>query len=72
MAGERDPYGRLVDPGEQYQEFMLMLFDLQKDMEDSNLCSEDALRRFQEVRLMFMTDFKQKYPGYGKGRALLE
>ena len=48
MAGERDPCGRLMDPGEQYQEFMLMLFDLQKDKEDSNLCSEDALRRFQE------------------------
>ena len=69
MAGERDPYGRLIDPGEQYQEFMLMLFDLQIDMEDSGSCSEEALKRFQEVRLMFVTDFKQKYPDHGKSRA---
>jgi hypothetical protein len=72
MAGERDPYGRLVDPGEQYQEFMLMMFDLQKDMEDSLICSKDALKHLQEVRLMFMADFQNKYPGYGKCRALWE
>ena len=72
MAGERDPYGKLLDPGEQYQEYMLMLFDLQKDMEDSGLCSLEAMKDLQRVRLMFMAEFKQKYPGYGKGRALLE
>ena len=70
MAGERDIHGRLIDPGEMHQEFMLGFFDLQKEMEDFSAFSKEALNRLQEVRLMFMAEFEEKYPGCGKGRAL--
>jgi len=69
MSGERDIYGRLTDPGEEYQEFMLRLFDLEAEMGDAG-CSKTALARLHESRLMFMDEFEAKYPGYGKGRAL--
>ncbi len=70
MGSKRDIYGRLIDPGEMHQEFMLGLFDLQKEMEDFSTFSKEALSRLQEVRLMFMVEFKKQYPGHGKGRAL--
>ena len=41
MTGERDRYGILVDPAEQYQEFIPGLYDIEALVEEpaSNVCS---------------------------------
>ena len=42
MAGERDVYGRLKDPGEAYQEFMLGLYDIEEQAREIGY-SKDAV-----------------------------
>ncbi len=34
--------------------------------------SNEACALLHEARLMFMVEFKNKFPGYGKGRAIWE
>jgi hypothetical protein len=71
MSGERDQYGRLTDPGEAYQEFMLGLHDIEAEAQEAGY-SKEACALLHEARLMFMAEFKNNFPGYGKGRAIWE
>ncbi len=71
MGGERDKYGRLTDPGEACQELMLGLYDIEEEARELG-CSKDAVARLHEARLMFLAEFKSKFPDYGKGRAIWE
>jgi hypothetical protein len=71
MSNERDQYGRLTDPGEAYQEFMLGLYDMEAEAVEAGY-SKEACVHLHEARLMFMVEFKKKFPGYGKGRAIWE
>ena len=72
MEPERDVYGRIIDPVERHHDFLLAFHDLQKEMEDFSDFSGDALKRLEEVRVVFIAEFKGKFPGAGKGRALWE
>ena len=69
MDGERDIYGRLKDPAEASQEFMLGLHDL---LDEAHLAgfSPDLIARLREVRLLFVDQFEARFPGFGKGRAV--
>jgi len=71
MGGERDKYGRLADPGEAYQEFMLRLYDIEEEARELG-CSNEGIARLHEARLTFLAEFKSKFPDYGKGRAIWE
>ena len=71
MAGERDLYGRLKDPGEAYQEFMLGMYDIEEQAREIG-CSKEAIAHLHTARLMFLAEFKEKFPGHGKGRAIWE
>jgi hypothetical protein len=71
MSSERDQYGRLTDPGEAYQEFMLGLYDMEAEAQEAGYAKE-ACALLHEARLMFLVEFKNKFPGYGKGRAIWE
>ena len=71
MAGERDRYGILVDPGEQYQEFMLGLYDTAALARELGY-SKKAVTLLHQARIAFLEEFKAKHPGYGKGRAIWE
>jgi hypothetical protein len=71
MSGELDKYGRFIDPGEAYQHLMLGLYDLEEEARELG-CSKKAIADLHKARLMFMAEFKAKYPGYGKGRAVWE
>jgi hypothetical protein len=71
MSGERDRYGILVDPAEQYQEFMLELYDIEALAEELGY-SKEAREVLHKARLMFLTEFKARHPGFGKGRAIWE
>jgi hypothetical protein len=69
VAGERDKYGVLVDPGEQYQEFMLGLYDTEALASELGY-SVAALALLHQARLKFLEEFEAKHPGYGLGRAI--
>jgi hypothetical protein len=71
MSDKLDKYGRYIDPAEAYQHFMLGLFDVEEEARELGY-SKEALARLNEARLMFMAEFKSKFPGYGKGRAIWE
>jgi hypothetical protein len=71
MSDELDKYGRYVDPAEAYQQFMLKLFDVEEEARELGY-SKEALSRLHEARLMFIAEFKNNFPGYGKGRAIWE
>lgn len=66
---EVDEYGRIKDPAERYQQFMLGLHDLLAEAGDDGY-SPEACQRLAEARLMFIDEFEQRHPGYGKGRAV--
>ncbi|WP_267381289.1 MULTISPECIES: hypothetical protein [unclassified Sphingomonas] len=66
---ETDEMGHILDPAERYQQIMLRLYDLLADTGDYGY-SPDACARLNEARLMFMDEFQQRHPGYGKGRAI--
>ena len=69
MSDELDKYGCYVDPAEAYQQFMLSLFDVEEQARELGY-SREALARLHEARLMFLIEFKNKFPGHGKGRAI--
>ena len=69
MSDETDQYGRFVDPAEAFQQFMLGLYDLEDEARESG-CSNTALLKLHEARLLFLAEFEAKFPGYGKGRAV--
>ena len=71
MNNELDKYGRYIDPAEAYQQFMLSLFDVEEQARELGY-SREALGRLREARLMFLAEFKNQFPGYGKGRAIWE
>jgi hypothetical protein len=71
MSSEWDKYGCLIDPAEAYQQFMLGLFDMEAEAREADY-SQEAIARLHEARLMFMGEFKNKFPGHGKGRAIWE
>jgi hypothetical protein len=66
---EVDEMGHILDPAERYQQIMLRLHDLLADVVDYDY-SPEACTRLNEARLMFMDEFEQRHPGYGKGRAV--
>lgn len=69
MSDERDGYGRLTDPAEAYQHFMLGLFDILAEAGDEGY-SPGGCQKLAEARLLFMDEFAARHPGYGKGRAV--
>ena len=71
MSDEVGQYGRYVDPAEAYQQFMLRLFDVEEEARELDY-SKEALICLHEARVMFLAEFKNKFPGYGKGRAIWE
>jgi hypothetical protein len=66
---ELDEMGHIADPAERYQQFMLGLHDMLADAGDYGY-SEEACARLAEARLLFMDEFENRHPGYGKGRAV--
>jgi len=69
MAGERDTYGDLIDPAERYQDFMLQIYDLGSLAEEYGYSGE-ARVLLNRARLLFMTEFEARHPGFGSGRAV--
>lgn len=69
MAMERDIYGDLTDLSEACQEVMLGMFDLLDDMGLAGFPPE-LIERYNEVRRLFVHNFKTRYPGRGEGRAI--
>lgn len=69
MAETYNRFGELIDPAEAYQQFMLGLYDTLAEAGDEGYSAE-ACRKLDEARLLFMKEFEQRHPGYGKGRAV--
>lgn len=69
MSDALDEDGRVIDPAERYQQFMLAIFDLLAEAGDEGY-SPEAGGKLAEARLLFMDEFEAKFPGYGKGRAV--
>jgi hypothetical protein len=64
-----DAKGRLADPAEWQQQFMLGLHDLWSDAAEAEFPS-DLIDELNQIRLRFMDEFEKRFPGYGKGRAI--
>jgi hypothetical protein len=69
MDIERDAYGVPVDPAERMQQVMLGLYDLMDEAGQADF-SHDLIGELDLVRRRFMDQFEDRYPGYGKGRAV--
>jgi hypothetical protein len=63
-----DELGNLKDQAEAYQQVMLGLYDLRVEARDAQF-PETLIADLERVRLSFMDEFEEKYPGFGKGRA---
>jgi hypothetical protein len=50
---------------------MLGLYDIEAEAQGAGY-SKEACALLRQARLMFMVEFKNKFPGYGKGRAIWE
>ena len=68
MSEERDEYGFPVEPAERMQQVMLGLYDLLDEAGMADFPPE-LIGELNQVRLKFMDEFEQRFPGYGKGRA---
>ena len=64
-----DAKGRLADPAEWQQQFMLGLHDLWSDAAEAAFPG-DLVDELNQLRLRFMDEFEKRFPGYGKGRAV--
>ena len=65
-----DEYGvTQPDSAEDYQQFMLGLFDLIADAGDGCYAPE-GIRLLKDAREVFLKEFEERFPGYGKGRAV--
>lgn len=64
-----DENGRLADPAEWQQQFMLGLHDLWSDAAEADFPRE-LIDELNQLRLRFMDEFERRFPGYGKGRAV--
>lgn len=64
-----DEKGRLADPAEWQQQVMLGLFDILDDASEAGFPAH-LVEELNRVRLHFMDKFEERFPGYGKGRAL--
>ncbi|TPG41944.1 hypothetical protein EAH89_28275 [Roseomonas nepalensis] len=65
-----DKYGvPLPGNAEDYQQFMLGLYDLLAAARDLQAQAE-AIEMLAKARRMFIEDFEAKHPGYGEGRAV--
>jgi hypothetical protein len=69
MDKDRDVYGVPVDPAERMQQVMLGLYDLMDEAGQAGF-SDDLIGELNLVRRRFMDQFEDRYPGYGKGRAV--
>ena len=69
MSEEIDKWGFPVDPAESMQQALLAFYDL---VEAANMAdfSSERLNDLSELRLKFVDEFEQHFPGYGKGRAV--
>ena len=66
------PYSHGVpQPGdaEDYQQFMLALYDLMEAARDIHACP-DGIEMLKKARMLLLDDFQAKHPGYGRGRAI--
>ncbi|MDH2350029.1 hypothetical protein QCM77_40880 [Bradyrhizobium sp. SSUT18] len=65
-----DSYG-VPQPGdaEDYQQFMLALYDLMEVARDIHACP-DGIEMLKKARLLLLDDFETKHPAYGSGRAV--
>jgi hypothetical protein len=64
-----DRYGVLVDPAERYQDFMLQIYDLWSLANEFDY-SNEARAALNQARLIFMSEFEYRHPGFGSGRAV--
>jgi hypothetical protein len=65
-----DEYGvPQPDCAEDYQQFMLRLFDLMTHAKEAEY-APDGIQLLSNARLIFIDEFERKFPGYGKGRAV--
>jgi hypothetical protein len=64
-----DENGRLADPAEWQQQFMLGLHDLWSDAAEAGF-PDELVDELNQLRLRFMDEFEKRFPGYGKGRAV--
>lgn len=65
-----DEYGvPLPDSPEDWQQFMLGLFDLIEEASNLNAAPE-GIYLLGQAREVFKREFAHKFPGYGKGRAV--
>jgi hypothetical protein len=69
MSEEVDKWGFPIDPAERMQRVMLGLYDLLDEPGMADF-SPDLLSQLNQLRLKFMDEFEQRFPGYGKGRAV--
>lgn len=69
MDIERDAYGVPVEPAEKMQQVMLAFFDLLDEADQASF-PKGLIGELNIVRLRFMDEFEQRYPGHGKGRAV--
>jgi hypothetical protein len=69
VSEELDKLGFPIDPAERMQQVMLGLYDL---LDEAHLAqfSPDLLSQLNQLRLRFMDEFEQRFPGHGKGRAV--
>lgn len=69
MGEELDKWGFPVEPAERMQQVMLRLYDL---MDEASMAGFPAhlISELNQSRLKFMNEFEDRFPGYGKGRAV--
>lgn len=68
-GAQYDELGRLADPAEWQQQVMLGLYDILADAGEAEFAGE-LLDDLNRVRLRFMDAFEDRFPNYGKGRAV--
>jgi hypothetical protein len=69
MSDEVDNWGFPVDPAERMQQAMLAFYDLVEAATVADF-SSGRLIELRELRLRCVDGFEQRFPGYGKGRAV--
>ncbi len=69
MDVERDKWGYAVNPADRMQDAMLVLFDAMTSAGDAEF-SQELLSDLHALRLRFVDEYEQRYPGHGEGRAI--
>jgi hypothetical protein len=69
LSEELDKWGFPVDPAERMQQAMLAFYEMVEAAQMADF-SPDLLSKLKQLRLSFIDEFEQRFPGYGKGRAV--